>query len=266
MFSFLNATALFAAAAALIPLIIHLFSRRRVKIVEFSSLKHLKAMQRRQAGRPEANPELVQLERFPFHKDDLRYHHTVTDTREESNAVILCIMDTSGSMDTMKKYLARSFFFLLYQFIATRYQNVEIVFIAHHTEAKEVTEDEFFHKGESGGTMISSGYVKALEIIEQRYHPALWNVYVFHCSDGDNFESDNPATLKAAQELAQAANLFGYGEIKPLGSGYYGSSLISFFSQIQEPNFLAVQIQKKEDIWSSFKTFLTKDRAKEDAA
>ena len=223
-------------------------------------------MQRRQSARPLAIRDSSLLERFPFHKDDLRYHHTVTDTREESNAVVLCIMDTSGSMDTMKKYLARSFFFLLYQFISTRYQNVEIVFIAHHTEAKEVTEEEFFHKGESGGTMISSGYIKALEIIEQRYHPALWNVYVFHCSDGDNFESDNPATIKAAQELAKAANLFGYGEIKPLGSGYYGSSLIGFFSQIQEPNFLAVQIQKKEDVWSSFKTFLTKDRAKEDAA
>ena len=71
-------------------------------------------------------------------------------SREESNAVVICIMDTSGSMDTMKKYLARSFFFLLYQFISTRYRNVEIVFIAHHTEANEVTEDEFFHKGESG--------------------------------------------------------------------------------------------------------------------
>src|SRR6266436_4708971 len=93
------------------------------------------------------------------------------DTKEESNAVVMCIMDTSGSMDTMKKYLARSFFFMLYQFIATRYRNVEIVFIAHHTEAREVTEEEFFHKGESGGTFISSGYNKALEIIYERYHP-----------------------------------------------------------------------------------------------
>ena len=225
-----------------------------------SRIKRKKASLRRQpAGGALAD-------RFPFHKDDLRYHHTVTDTRNESNAVVLCIMDTSGSMDTMKKYLARSFFFLLYQFICTRYQNVEIVFIAHHTEAREVTEEEFFHKGESGGTFISSGYVKALEIIEERYHPTLWNVYVFHCSDGDNFESDNEAALKAARELAQTANLFGYGEIKPLGSGYYGSSMITFFSQIQEPNFQTVQIQKKEDIWASFKTFLSKDRARDDAA
>ena len=209
---------------------------------------------------------MVASGRFPFHKDDLRYHHTVSDIRNESNAVVLCIMDTSGSMDRVKKYLARSFFFLLFQFISTRYQNVEIVFIAHHTEAFEVTEEEFFHKGESGGTFISSGYNKALEIVEQRYHPALWNVYAFHCSDGDNFDSDNPAALKAAGELAKTANLFGYGEIKPLGSGYYGSSMIQFFSQIQEANFQTVQIQKKEDIWASFKTFLSKDRAREDAA
>src|SRR6266851_9169537 len=73
--------------------------------------------------------------RFPFHTDDLRYKHVEVDTKEESNAAVICIMDTSGSMDTMKKYLARSFFFLLYQFISTRYRNVEIVFIAHHTEA-----------------------------------------------------------------------------------------------------------------------------------
>jgi hypothetical protein len=224
-----------------------------------SRVKRKKASQR-------ADVSSLHGDRFPFHKDDLRYHHTVTETRRESNAVVLCIMDTSGSMDTMKKYLARSFFFLLYRFLCTRYENVEIVFIAHHTEAQEVTEEEFFHKGESGGTFISSGYNKALEIIYERYHPGLWNVYSFHCSDGDNFESDNPAALKAATELAQISNLFGYGEIKPLGAGYYGSSMIQFFSQIQEPNFQTVQIQRKEDIWPSFKTFLTKDRVRDDAA
>jgi sporulation protein YhbH len=205
-------------------------------------------------------------ERFPFHKDDLTYRHTVSEVRHESNAVVICIMDTSGSMDTMKKYLARSFFFLLYRFLSTKYQNVEIVFIAHHTEAQEVTEEEFFHKGESGGTFISSGYHKALEIVQQRYHPSLWNLYVFHCSDGDNFESDNPAALQAAQQITQIANLFGYGEIKPLGSGYYGSSMIPFFSQIQADNFQTVQIQRKEEIWPSFRAFLAKDRGREDAA
>src|SRR5271157_2786105 len=207
----------------------------------------------------------VEPRRFPFHQDDLRYRHIEIETREESNAVVICIMDTSGSMDTMKKYLARSFFFLLYQFISTRYRNVEIVFIAHHTEANEVTEEEFFHKGESGGTFISSGYQKALEIIAARYHPSLWYLYAFHCSDGDNFDSDNPAALKAAQELSELCNLFGYGEIKPLGSRYYESSMLNVFRKLEAPNFHTVLIERKEDIWPSFKAFLAKDRVQEES-
>jgi sporulation protein YhbH len=201
--------------------------------------------------------------RFPFHEDDLVYRHMTTDVKKESNAVVMCVMDTSGSMDTMKKYLARSFFFLLYQFICTKYRNVEIVFIAHHTEANEVTEEEFFHKGESGGTFISSGYNKALDIVQARYHPSLWNIYAFHCSDGDNFDSDNPAALRAAKELAEVCNLFGYGEIKPLGSRYYESSMLNIFRRLDADNFQTVLIERKEDIWPSFKAFLAKDRGRE---
>lgn len=204
--------------------------------------------------------------RFPFHENDLTYRHVVTDTKPESNAVVICIMDTSGSMDTMKKYLARSFFFLLYQFIRSKYRNVEIVFIAHHTEAKEVTEEEFFHKGESGGTLISSGYQKALEIVTERYHPSLWNVYAFHCSDGDNFDTDNANALKAARELTDICNLFGYGEIKPLGSRYYESSMLNVFRRLEASNFQTVLIERKEDVWPSFKALLAKDRAREQIA
>ena len=204
--------------------------------------------------------ESAEDQRFPFRKKDLIYRHMVEDVRPESNAAVLCIMDTSGSMDTMKKYLARSFFFLLYQFVRTKYRNVEIAFIAHHTEGKEVTEEEFFYKGESGGTFISSGYTKALDIIQERYHPSLWNLYAFHCSDGDNFDADNPATLKAAKELCEICNLFGYGEIKPLGSRYYASSMLNIFRRLEVENFQTVLIERKEDIWPSFKTFMSKER------
>jgi hypothetical protein len=207
--------------------------------------------------RPEGD---VDGARFPFHDDDLTYRHVVTGERKESNAVVFCIMDTSGSMDTMKKYLARSFFFLLFQFICTKYRHIELVFIAHHTEAKEVTEEEFFSKGESGGTFISSGYQKTLEVIAARYHPSLWNIYAFHCSDGDNFDSDNRAALKAAKEITEVANLFGYGEIKPLGSRYYESSMLNIFRRLDADNFQTVLIERKEDVWPSFKAFLAKDR------
>jgi len=199
--------------------------------------------------------------RFPFHEDDMRYYHIVPTTKEASNAVIFCIMDTSGSMGTVKKYLARSFYFLLYQFVRQKYSNVEVVFIAHHTEAKEVSEEDFFHKVESGGTYISSGYKKALEIIEDRYHPSLWNVYAFHCSDGDNFYSDNERALQAAEELCKVCNLFGYGEIKPSGSAYYSGSMLEVFGQIKADNFHMITIEKKEDLWEGFRSLLMKDRA-----
>lgn len=210
--------------------------------------------------------EREEEERFPFHQDDMSYFHIAPTTRESSNAVVFCIMDTSGSMGTVKKYLARSFYFLLYQFVRQKYANVEVVFIAHHTEAKEVSENDFFHKVESGGTYISSGYKKALELIQARYHPSLWNVYAFHCSDGDNFYSDNERALQAAEELCKVCNLFGYGEIKPSGSAYYSGSMLEVFGQIKAENFHMITIEKKEDLWEGFRSFLMKDKASEVSA
>jgi sporulation protein YhbH len=206
-------------------------------------------------------PEDTQEERFPFHEDDMRFFHIVPTEREASNAVIFCIMDTSGSMGTVKKYLARSFYFLLYQFVRSKYQNVEVVFIAHHTEAKEVNEQEFFHKVESGGTYISSGYRRALDIIADRYHPSLWNIYAFHCSDGDNFYSDNERAVEAAKELCSVCNLFGYGEIKPTGSAYYSGTMLEVFAGITAENFHQCVIERKEDLWPAFKAFLTRDNS-----
>jgi uncharacterized sporulation protein YeaH/YhbH (DUF444 family) len=90
---------------------------------------------------------------------------------------------------------------------------VEIVFIAHHTKAKEVEEEEFFTPGESGGTICSSAYVKALEIIDSRYPQSLYNIYPFHFSDGDNLTSDNEQCVKLIKELLTRDNIFGYGEV-----------------------------------------------------
>lgn len=217
-------------------------------------------LRRRFATHDRSAADSSAAERFPFHEEDLVYRHVTTDIRRESNAVVICMMDTSGSMDTMKKYLARSFFFLLCQFVATKYRNVEIVFIAHHTEAVEVTEEEFFTKGESGGTLISSAYQRALDIIAARYHPSLWNIYAFHCSDGDNFDSDNDLALNRAREICELCNLFGYGEIKPHGHYAYESSMMTVFRRLMAENFMTIRIERKEDVFPSFKTFLSKDR------
>ncbi|WP_425059464.1 hypothetical protein SCACP_00130 [Sporomusa carbonis] len=197
-------------------------------------------------------------ERVPFREEDLRYFRVKEDIRRHSNAVVFCIMDVSGSMDQSKKYLARTFYFLLYQFLRWKYEQVEVVFIAHTTEAKEVNEREFFHHGESGGTMISSGYAKALEIIEQRYNPSVWNIYVFHCTDGDNWSEDNPKALEMAKELVSISNLVGYVEI--LANYGYGITIRRDLEQkMKDKNFIMVCMARKEDVWPAFKRVLEKE-------
>jgi sporulation protein YhbH len=198
-----------------------------------------------------AQPE----ERIPFREEDLRYRRIREDHFPEANAVVICIMDTSGSMDQTKKYLARSFYFLLYQFLRLKYIQVELVFISHTTQAMEVNEDEFFHKGESGGTYISSGYEKALQVIEERYPPAKYNIYVFHCSDGDNWEEDNEKAVALARQLCQVSNLFGYGEIMT------NSSTIRrlYQEKIPEDKLALVSISGREDIWTALRELLSRE-------
>ncbi|MHC6178697.1 sporulation protein YhbH [Clostridium sp. JNZ X4-2] len=195
--------------------------------------------------------------RVPFKQDDLRYFRVKKKPKRELNAAVICVMDTSGSMDSTRKFLARSFFFVLYQFVKMKYSTVEVKFIAHSTAAKVVTENEFFHKVESGGTYISSGLQKALEVIEENYNPAYWNVYTFYVSDGDNWSEDNERALKCGRELCEICNLFSYAEIMPSS---YGSNIKEIFeSGISKSNFTVVTINEKQDLWKSLREILQKD-------
>lgn len=195
--------------------------------------------------------------RFPFKDDDLRYYRVKPKKKREYNAVIICIMDTSASMDQNKKYLARSFFFMLYQFVRMKYSSVEVVFISHSTTAKIVNEQEFFHKVESGGTYISSGYEKALEIINEKYNPAIWNIYSFHVSDGDNWSEDNDRAVKSANKLCDVCNLFGYAEI--MAYGYTSAIKKRYSNEVKRSNFVSVTMKKKEDMWDALRDMLTVD-------
>lgn len=220
-------------------------------------IEKLKRLQGKKRALREAGI-IEKIERFPFKQDDLRYHRIKETFKRESNAAIICVMDVSGSMDSTKKYMARSFFFVLSKFIRMKYNNVEVAFISHTTTAKEVNENEFFHKGESGGTYISSGLNKALEIIEKRYNPTLWNIYTFYVSDGDNWLEDNDRAVKAAKEMCIVCNLFGYAEIMP---DYYTTTTIrnKLINEIKTSNFNAVSIKVKQDLWTALKALLKKE-------
>lgn len=196
----------------------------------------------------------------PIRKEDLRFRAWEEQVRHESNAAVIAMMDVSGSMGDFKKYIARSFYFWMVRFLRTKYDHVQIAFISHHTEAREVTEEQFFTQGESGGTVVSSAYRLAFDIIQERFHPRDWNVYPFHFSDGDNYYSDNDEAVRLAEELIATCNLFGYGEIgEEEASNYRRSSgaLLSIFNERvkNKDRFAGVRIDSKEDVYPALKAF-----------
>lgn len=196
---------------------------------------------------------------YPIYREDLRYRTWNEVVKPDSKAVVLAMMDTSGSMGLWEKYMARSFFFWMTRFLRTKYETVEIAFIAHHTEAKVVTEDEFFTKGESGGTICSSAYRKALELIETKYSPSRYNIYPFHFSDGDNLTSDNARCVKLVQELMKVSNMFGYGEVNQYNRH---STLMSAYKNIKDEKFRYYILKQKSDVFHAMKTFFRKEENK----
>jgi uncharacterized protein len=224
-------------------------------------------------GEPEQeNGPLLRL-----YTQDLRYRTLERDLEYQSNAVVLAMMDVSGSMTTMKKYLARSFYFWLVEFLKQLYKNVQIRFIAHTTEAKLVDEHEFFHRGEGGGTLCHSALDLAVHLIETEYNPSRWNIYPFHFSDGEDFEPlQTIASAKALMKLG--VNILGYGEIQvdPYSSSRlmetfarelnlsrtfssYGGLTMYTGMETSVP-FIGVMLQDKSHVYPALKEFLRKER------
>ena len=190
-------------------------------------------------------------ERFPFHKDDLKYHHIKPKIKENSSAVIFFLMDVSGSMSMDRKFLARSFFFLLYQFLNHKYEKVDVVFISHSTEAKRVGEDNFFKIGTYGGTIISTSLNLELDIIAKEYHPNTWNIYSFYCGDGENWSSDNEKCIDLFKKIKDVSQLTGYFEINE----HYGNFADDgpgdpTDTRYPWPNFSAWKNEELENLWS----------------
>ncbi|WP_280546088.1 MULTISPECIES: YeaH/YhbH family protein [unclassified Halomonas] len=157
------------------------------------------------------------LEAVPFIDTyDLRYNNLVDQPQPSSKAVMFCVMDVSGSMTQAHKDIAKRFFLLLYLFLERNYQKVELVFVRHHTAAKEVDEEEFFYSRETGGTIVSSALTLVDQIIEARYPPGQWNLYVAQASDGDNWDDDSITCRELLVErLMPRLQYFTYVEITP---------------------------------------------------
>ena len=159
----------------------------------------------------------ARIERIPFLDTfDLKYNLLIKQPNPTSKAVMFCLMDVSGSMTQATKDIAKRFFILLYLFLKRSYDKIEVVFIRHHTSAKEVDEEEFFYSRETGGTIVSSALKLMQEIMAARYPVHEWNIYGAQASDGDNWNDDSPLCRELLEEkIMPFVQYFTYVEITP---------------------------------------------------
>jgi len=183
---------------------------------------------------------------------DLRYANRVKQPQPTTQAVMFCIMDVSGSMDRARKDLAKRFFTLLYLFLKRNYEKIEVVFIRHHTVAKEVDEQEFFYSRETGGTVVSSALQLASDIMAERYPIASWNLYIAQASDGDNWHHDSPACRDILlQRIMPYVRYYSYIEITPDRH----QSLWEAYEEVRaaHSHFVMRQIDGPADIYPVFR-------------
>ncbi len=198
------------------------------------------------------------IESIPFIDTfDLRYNNRIRQPRPTTQAVMFCLMDVSGSMDEERKDIAKRFFILLYLFLTRNYERIEVVFIRHHTIAKEVDEDEFFHSRESGGTVVSSALKLMQEIIRERYPLTEWNIYAAQASDGDNWDDDSSTCRDLlVSKILPCVQYFAYVEITPDAH----QTLWQEYQRVADAygNFAMRQIDAPSDIYPVFRELFRK--------
>lgn len=194
-------------------------------------------------------------------KEDRRYRTWKTKPRPERNAVIIYMMDVSGSMGEEQKDIVRTTAFWIDTWISSQYNGIETRYIIHDAAAKEVDRDTFFRTRESGGTLISSAYKLCKQIIEADYDFTEWNIYPFHFSDGDNWSG---ADTKDCLELLNnfffpQSNVFCYGQVESeYGSGQFLKDLEGQFSDHEQ--LLTCKIDDRDGIYNAIKVFLGKGK------
>jgi uncharacterized protein len=198
---------------------------------------------------------------------DIRFNRFEPQPQPNTNAVMFCLMDVSGSMGEREKDLAKRFFVLLHLFLKRRYDRIEMVFIRHTHEAQEVDEETFFYSTQSGGTIVSTAIEEMRRIIDERYSGGEWNIYAAQASDGDNFVDDSDRCIALLdEEIMPLCQYFAYVEIIDereshiFGDTDNGTSLWLAYNVIDEkwPNFQIARIARAGDIYPVFRQLFTK--------
>ncbi|MBI4410419.1 MAG: DUF444 family protein [Gemmatimonadetes bacterium] len=193
-------------------------------------------------------------------REDMRYRSFREEPEAIANAVILYMMDVSGSMGNEQKEIVRIESFWIDTWIRAHYDGLETRYLIHDAAAREVDRETFYTTRESGGTRISSAYQLAADIVQREYPPQAWNVYFFHFSDGDNWGGgdDEKCFTLLHERLLPDANLFGYGQVESrYGSGQF---LHALESHLQAENLVLSRIEERDAILRSIKDFLGKGK------
>jgi len=204
----------------------------------------------------------TRIKKIPWIDDvDLKFNQHVKIALPSTSAVMFCLMDVSGSMSKMHKDIAKRFYILLYLFLKRNYKKIDVIFIRHHTSAKEVDEEEFFYSRETGGTIVSSALKLMNDIIKQRYPAADWNIYAAQASDGDNWNDDSPLCLKVLREdILPQIQYFAYIEITKLKHQSLWHEYESLSPEFPD-NFAIQNISDESEIYPVFRELFTrKDR------
>jgi len=194
-------------------------------------------------------------------REDRRYRSWKPIMEPQSNAVVIYMLDVSGSMGDEQKEIARIEIFWIDTWLRSQYKGVETRYIIHDAVAREVDQHTFYHTRESGGTIISSAYKLGAKLLREHYDPSEWNIYFFHFSDGDNWgEIDTEECIAILEkELLPKANLFCYGQVEsPYGSGQFIQDLEDYFGD--EERLITSEIPDREAIYDSIKKFLGKGK------
>ncbi len=202
------------------------------------------------------------IRRIPWIDEiDLRYRQHIKKPQPATSAVMFCLMDVSGSMTQVHKDIAKRFFILLYLFLKKNYKRIEVVFIRHHTSAKEVDEEEFFYSRETGGTIVSSALKLMKQIVDARYSPSEWNIYAAQASDGDNWNDDSPICSKIlAEQILPLVQYYSYVEITPQDHQMLWYEYEKILAQ--DPNSFAMQqISDPSDIYPVFRQLFERKAA-----
>lgn len=192
----------------------------------------------------------------PFTNDDLRYRQLKLRPKPATQAAVIFGLDVSSSMGDHERRLAKTFFFWALQGIRRQYPKVEVAFVAHTVEAWEFEEEEFFQVHAHGGTMASSCFEKALELIETRFPPNRYNVYFFYASDGDNFPEDRQQALSVLERLAGETTFMGYVEI----SQAVDTEMGFLFRTLKKKGVPAESFSLfvEEEVWEAIRHFFKK--------